>query len=240
METHTRVRAQRSRRVQQVEPGIQPPRRLECVAIDQSLSARKVRHLDAAQIHRHPATGLGRHLRSAVHLQAADFDVALLGQDGQRLLDLHASRDQGPRDDCAEALHGEHAIDRQPRGPVRPAHRHRGRQGHQRVFQKLQPVPRARRHRDNGSIGEKRSRDELAHFEAGELQGLAVAQVALGENDQTSGDVQQPADVKVLTRLRHDRLVGRDDEHHEVHAADSGEHVLHEAFVAGHVHEREG
>ena len=52
-------------------------------------------------------------------------------------------------------------------------------------------------------------------------------------------NAQQPADVEVLARLRHHRLVGGHDEHHEVDAADAGEHVLDEALVAGHVDERE-
>ncbi len=61
----------------------------------------------------------------------------------------------------------------------------------------------------------------------------------LGEDDETSRHVQQPADVEVLAGLRHHRFVGRDDEHHEVDAADPGEHVLDEALVAGNVHERD-
>ena len=51
--------------------------------------------------------------------------------------------------------------------------------------------------------------------------------------------MQQPADVEMLARLRHDRLIGRDDEDDEVDAADAGEHVLHEALVAGDVDERD-
>ena len=47
--------------------------------------------------------------------------------------------------------------------------------------------------------------------------------------------MQQRADREVLARLRHHALVGRDHEHREVDAADAGEHVLHEALVAGHV-----
>ncbi len=52
-----------------------------------------------------------------------------------------------------------------------------------------------------------------------------------------AGDLEQPADVKMLTRLRHDRLVCRNDEHHDVDAADPGEHVLDEPLVARHVDE---
>ncbi|MCY4508871.1 MAG: hypothetical protein OXG35_18230, partial [Acidobacteria bacterium] len=43
----------------------------------------------------------------------------------------------------------------------------------------------------------------------------------------------------MLAGLRHDRLVGGDDEEHAVDAARAGQHVLDEALVAGHVHERQ-
>ena len=52
-------------------------------------------------------------------------------------------------------------------------------------------------------------------------------------------DLEQPADLKVLARLGHDRLVGGDDEHRQVDAAGAGEHVLDEPLVPGHVHEGE-
>ncbi len=46
-------------------------------------------------------------------------------------------------------------------------------------------------------------------------------------------------DLEVLPRLRHDRLVRRNDEEHGVDAASPREHVAHEALVAGNVHEGE-
>ena len=49
---------------------------------------------------------------------------------------------------------------------------------------------------------------------------------------------EQPADREVLARLRHHRLVGGDDEQDRVDPAGARQHVLHEALVPGHVHER--
>ena len=97
-----------------------------------------------------------------------------------------------------------------------------------------------RRHRQDRRALEKRSRDELAHFQSHELQRLVVHEIRLGEDDDALLDVQQPADVEVLARLRHDRFVGRDDQQHAVEPADAGEHRLHESLVARHVDERDG
>ena len=52
-------------------------------------------------------------------------------------------------------------------------------------------------------------------------------------------DLQKPADVEVLARLRHHGFVGRDDQHDQVDAAGAGQHVLDEALVARDVDERE-
>ncbi len=43
----------------------------------------------------------------------------------------------------------------------------------------------------------------------------------------------------MLDRLRHDPLVGRHDEHGQVHAARAGHHLADEALVARHVHHAE-
>jgi hypothetical protein len=53
------------------------------------------------------------------------------------------------------------------------------------------------------------------------------------------GDAEQLEDFQVLAGLRHDRVVGRDDEHGEVDAGGPGEHVLDEPLVPGHVHDAE-
>ena len=43
----------------------------------------------------------------------------------------------------------------------------------------------------------------------------------------------------MLARLRHHRFVRRNHQQHRVDSTDAGEHVLDEAFVARHVHERD-
>ena len=48
---------------------------------------------------------------------------------------------------------------------------------------------------------------------------------------------EQAADLEVLARLRHHRLVGGDDEQHRIDAADARQHVADEALVPRHVDE---
>ena len=66
-----------------------------------------------------------------------------------------------------------------------------------------------------------------------------VHEVALGQGDDAVAQAEQAQDFEVLARLRHDGIVGRDDEQGEVDAGGAGEHVLDEPLVAGHVHDAE-
>src|SRR5207302_1275310 len=54
----------------------------------------------------------------AVHLNAADLDQRLAGQEAERLVGRDTARDKRPGHDRAEPLHREDAVDRQPRGGV--------------------------------------------------------------------------------------------------------------------------
>ena len=52
-------------------------------------------------------------------------------------------------------------------------------------------------------------------------------------------EAKQAEDFEVFASLRHDGIVGGDDEQGEIDAGRPGEHVLDEALVAGHVHDAE-
>ena len=53
------------------------------------------------------------------------------------------------------------------------------------------------------------------------------------------GDSQQVHDFEVFAGLRHDAVVGGDDQQREVDARRAGDHVLHEPLVSGHVDQSE-
>ena len=77
----------------------------------------------------------------------------------------------------------------------------------------------------------------LSHLLGGDLQPLLLHQVGLRQGDDAPGDLDEVQDGQVLPGLGHDRLVGSHDEEGEVDAAHSGQHVLDEPLVAGHVHD---
>ncbi len=101
------------------------------------------------------------------------------------------------------------------------------------------PAPVWAEVRDDRRVLQEGALDQLADFQLDDLARRFVDQVALGQGDDAVAQAEQAEDFQVLARLRHDRIVGGDDQHGQVDAGGAGEHVLDEALVAGHVDDAE-
>ena len=67
--------------------------------------------------------------------------------------------------------------------------------------------------------------------------GVFIGEIGLGDDDDAARNAQQAADVEMLARLRHDGLIGRDDQEDAVNSPHAREHRSHEPFMPGHVDE---
>ena len=240
MEPHARAVLQRLRARKHLEDRVGEPRLLEGAGRDERLPARNLLDLDAGQVDGGALSGHRFMPLLAVHLDPAHLHETVARRDGEFRVGCDAPRHQRPCHDGAEAFHGEHAIDRQPGRPFDGAAVRVPADVGQRRTDRVQPFACPRGHRNHRGAVQERSGDQLADVHARELQRVGVDEVGFGQRDEACRHAQQAADVEVLARLRHDRLVGRHDQHHEIDAADAGQHVLHEPLVAGHVDEREG
>ena len=171
----------------------------------------------------------------AMRLQSTYASPETAGHD----LDLHAgvqvAIDQRARDDAAEAVDREYAIDRQ----ARPANVALGWQagdgGVQRLTQRIEPNAADRRARDDRRCFERRSRQHLADIALDKREPVVIDEIALRERDDAVPHVEQIEDGEVLSRLRHHTVVGGDDEQRDIDTAGAGEHVLDEALVSRNV-----
>ena len=68
-----------------------------------------------------------------------------------------------------------------------------------------------------------------------QLQPVVVDKVLLGKGDQAARDAEKIEYREVLACLWHYRFVGGDHQQREIDPADSGEHVVDESLVSGHV-----
>ena len=203
----------------------------------EDVAARELEDLQAGQVHGGPVARFDAGHGRAVHVQPARAG-ALAGREHLHLLAQgQAARHQGPGDHGAEPPQGEGPVQRETEQAVGGPGRQRVGQGGQRGAQGVQPEAGHRGDAQQRGAVEEGPRDELARLDLGQGLHLRVGHVALGEHHQPPRDREQAADLEVLAGLRHDRLVGRDHQHHGVDAVGPGQHVPDEPLVAGDVDE---
>ena len=107
------------------------------------------------------------------------------------------------------------------------------------AFSSAMPSPRVRRGADERRVFQEGALHQLADLQLDDLARRLIDEVALGQGDDAVPQAEQAEDFQVLARLRHDGIVGGDDEDGQVDAGGAGEHVLDEALVAGHIDDAE-
>ena len=70
-------------------------------------------------------------------------------------------------------------------------------------------------------------------------EALGRREIGLGQRHHAAPNAEQIEDRQMLQRLRHDAVVGGDDQQREIDAARAGQHRVDEALVARHVDEAE-
>jgi len=75
----------------------------------------------------------------------------------------------------------------------------------------------------------------VAQFFFDDIDPVFFGQVTLGQNQDTARDLQQLQNLQMFPGLRHDPFVDIDDQQDQVDAADTGEHVMDELFMAWYV-----
>ena len=196
--------------------------------------------LQPLQIHGRP---LARHRpldRAAVDLQTPDLGLYASGKHLDPVVDLQLPGGQRARHHGPEAPDGEHTIDGEPGQLIGRARRDRRGESPQGRPQLAEPLARLRRDRQHGRALQERPPDETAHVVGHQLEPVTLDHVDLGQGHEPRPDAQERADGEVLAGLRHDALVGGHDQQRQVDAPHPGQHVLHEALMAGHIHDLDG
>ena len=109
----------------------------------------------------------------------------------------------------------------------------------QRLAQVVDPLARRRRRPHDRLAFQEGPRDQGPHVVLDQVQPGRLGQVALGQDHQAPGQAQEAEDLQVLARLRHHRVVGRDDQHRQVEPRGPRQHVADEPLVPRHVDQRQ-
>ncbi len=229
---------------QEAELHFEPRARRDTVRCSDDAAARNALDLDALQV-QSDARARQRALRDfAVELDPADprgsRRPSVVGPDLDVLALFERRAAQRAGDDGAEAAHRERAIHRKPGGSVSKRARRRLARGHfERIAELVEAAPGHGRDGNDRRAGKTGAFELLRHLELRELEQVRIDRVGLGQRDDAAFDPEQVADRQVLAALRHDALVGRDHEEHQIDSGRAGHHRVYEPLVPGHVDQRE-
>ena len=207
--------------------------------LDDQVAARHLIAIDADEVEGHSPTRARDLYGGVVHVHRADAHLAPARLDQHTIALGDAAGPERARDDRADAVQREDAIDRQ-------SHRRRRRacldarsdlieQGSQLV----QAVTVSHRDLDDRRARIARLGKQLFDVCPGEQRSVLIDEVVLRQRDDRMLDAEQLEDRDVLARLRHHAVVARDHDQGEVDAARTGDHRAHESLVPGHVDDRQ-
>ena len=149
----------------------------------------------------------------------------------------HLAGEGGAGDHHAGPGDAEHPVHRQAKAAagVALAHLVQGREqgGAQRGDAGAAGAGHRIQRRPGEGPGSQQRTDLLTHLG----QSLGVHPIGLGQGHQQPGNAEQFEDRQVLAGLGHDAIVGRHHQQGQIQAAGAGQHVVHEALVAGYVDE---
>lgn len=181
-------------------------------------------------------TGLGNILRTAVTLDAAYVRELSARQKLHLVAALRGTGNQRSRDHGPVSLEGEHAVHGQPE-EIGPTLRLTAALLDYGGAKRVEALAGHGRHGENGSILKEGSLEKVAHVFLGKFPHVGVDHVYLGKRHDAVLHAEQRAYLKMFAGLRHDALVGGNDEQHEVYAGSPGHHGAHEFFMTRHVHD---
>jgi hypothetical protein len=194
-------------------------------------SALNLGQIHALEIHGRALARNRAARQCAVYLNAANLGRKAAGNKLNFLLLLDLAGCQRAGYDSSEAANAESAVDREAKEPVGGTQRDRGGHVMNRLFQSVDPFAGLCAYREDGGVFEERSLHGFRDFIPNQLDHFRIHHVDLIDDDDAGPDAEQAADIEMLPRLGHDRLVRSDYEEDKIDAAHSCQHVFDKLFV---------
>ena len=145
----------------------------------------------------------------------------------------------GAGDDGADTRQRERAIDGKPETALRRRVLGRLRLREQSVAQRFDAFTADGRNRQDIAAGKPGPREGARDLSPDGFAPIGCDEIDFGHRDEPATDAEQIDDGKMLAGLRHDAVVGGDDQKRKVDAAGAGQHIVHELLVARHIDKAE-
>ena len=217
------------------QPEVEDARRLRVTRHRQHVATPRrdlaeLRHVQGQALPRATLRGLAE---EALHAP----DVAdLVSRDAlDAIAEAHPAVDRNAGHHRAEARPREGALDGHAKHARPPLALQFADARHKGVVELREAVEGLRRDRADRRPVEKGAAQEGGDLAAPRLHPVGRDQVDLGQRHEAVPDAEQLHDLHMLDRLRHDAVVGGDDQDRQVDARYAGDHVADELLVAGHI-----
>ena len=176
------------------------------------------------------ATGFFRLL--AVTLHTANSDFATFRPEVQRVAHVDIAAEHRTGHHRAVAGNRENTVNRHAKQRERFRQLDIAADFEQRFSKLVDTFAGLRRDGHDRAAFEECADKVVFNVAAGQLNHVFVDEVDLRQRDEANLNAQQIHNVEMLARLRHDRVVRRDDQHGNVDARRTGDHVSNKTLVA--------
>ncbi len=197
---------------------------------------RLFRYAFACQIERAAITRLRGFARPVLRMNGPDPRFFSSRADRQMIADGDLAGKHRASDDRTRALQREGTIHGQTKTSVRLPLANRMGLRLQHGSEIVDPGTGHGGNRQNGNIDKPRQRQFVAdsggfHFR----KAVGRGKVGFGNDGNTAPDAEQIDDCQMFAGLRHDAVIGGDNQHDEIDARRPGQHRMHELLVPRHV-----
>src|ERR1051325_7812745 len=218
-----------------LEKNVEAIRRQRQFFMADHLTALNRSTLGAGEIHRHALSPTGFIDGFSMDLETSHPKQIITRQTAHLFANLYRTAERGAGYDYAMALKDKCAVHRQAKVAGWGGLGRRLQDCRDQLFQLFETLAGDRRDRKLRRIfqisADRQNVDFLFHL----VNTRWRHQIGFGDHENRHLNAEQMNDVKVFLGLRHDAIVGGHGEKNEIDAVGAGEHVLDEAFVAGHV-----
>ena len=236
-----RAIAQRRRAREETQAHIDARCRRECARVGEPVTAVDFVLVDAGKIDRAALSGPALLGRAVLRMDNPRARGQSLRHYLDAFADTHVAGTHSARDDRAVARQREHTIDGQAEQAVVRVLRRRRCGGMQMRAQcsDAGSIRRRRIERKYRRIAQRVRREQGRDLRLDLAHARRIDPVDLGQRDRAACDTEQIKYRKVLARLRHHAVVGRDHEQGKVDTSRAGNHRVHETLMSRYVDEAE-
>ncbi len=172
-------------------------------------------------------------------LKTANADRAAGREPFQLVANGDRPRGHGSGDHRAVTGDREGAIDGHPEEPGIVARGGLFAKGFEGQTQIVDPLAGRGRRANQRTAFEEAAGDQVLDILLDEGEPRAIGQVALRQGDKPGAEAEQTENLQMLARLRHHRVIRRDDQKRQVQPGRAGEHVSNESLVARDINQGE-